>query len=107
MSNMPNFRGARILGFCLNVMGLELMEDKFHRDTRPLHKAILAWTKNQYVWLHTDRPQVAEACLVDGITFDDEALQLVKTYSANGLEREPSYIRLELEPIKDIGDSTA
>lgn len=43
-------------------------------------------------------PRVAEACLVDGITYDADNLQLVKTYAADGLRREASYVRLELKP---------
>jgi len=39
-----------------------------------------------YVWLHINPPRVAEACLVDGITYDAESLQLVKTYAADGLD---------------------
>lgn len=98
MNHRPNFKGAKLLGFCLNVMGLELHQGDFDKENRPLHKAILVWTKKHYVWLQIDSPRVAEACLVDGITYDAENLQLVKTYEAEGLKREASYVRLELEP---------
>ena len=47
---------------------------------------------------------VSEACLVDGITFEAENLQLVKTYAARGLRREASYVRLELEPANPARD---
>ena len=97
MNNFPNFKGAKILGFCVNVMGLKLSEDKSDKN-RPLHKAILTWMTKHYTWLHSNSPRVAEACLVDGITYDEVNLQLVKTYPAEGLRREPSYIRLELDP---------
>ncbi|MHA6790909.1 hypothetical protein ACWA6H_24800 [Pseudomonas bijieensis] len=99
MNQFPNFKGAKILSFCLNVMGLRINEGDFDKDNRALHKAILSWTKKRYVWLHSDRPRVAEACLVDGITYDAENLQLVKIYSADGLRREPSYVCLELDPM--------
>lgn len=98
MNRFPNFKGAKILGFCLNVMGLKLREGDYDKENRPLHKAILAWTRKRYVWLQIDSPRVAEACLVDGIIYDAEKLQLVKTYSANGLRREPRHVRLDLEP---------
>jgi hypothetical protein len=102
MENFPNFKGAKILGFCLNVMGLKVPEGSYHKENRPLHKAILGWTRTHYVWLHITQPRVAESCLVDGITYDAENLQLVKTYAANGLRREPSYDRLQLEPVKPL-----
>ncbi|CAM4037380.1 hypothetical protein CCOS865_03255 [Pseudomonas reidholzensis] len=100
MTRFANFKGAKILGFCLNVMGLKVHEGDFDKENRPLHKAILGWTRMHYVWLHINTPRVAEACLVDGITYDAENLQLVKTYAADGLRREPSYVRMELEPAK-------
>lgn len=98
MNRFPNFKGAKILGFCLNVMGLKVHEGNYDKESRPLHKAVLAWTRKHYVWLHTNTPRVAETCLVDGITYDTEEFQLVKTYAADGLRREPSYVRLDLEP---------
>jgi hypothetical protein len=104
MKRFPNFKGARILGFCLNVMGLNLRKVDYDRDSRALHKAILAWTKNNYAWLHAYNPRIAEACLVDGITYDAENLRLVKTYPAEGLRREPQYVYLEIDPAPEGGE---
>jgi hypothetical protein len=95
MKNFPNFKGAKILGFCLNVMGLSIEKD--HCDgPEPLHRAILSWTKKNYVWLHAENQNVAAACLVDGITYDEQNRRLVKTYPADGLRREPRYVYLNL-----------
>lgn len=96
MSAFPNFKGARILGFVLNIMGLKFRNERHFRDA--LHKATLSWTKKNYVWLHSYNPRIADACLVDGITFDQENLRLVETYPAQGLRREPVYVYLELDP---------
>ncbi|MFS6545874.1 hypothetical protein WHJ71_14650, partial [Staphylococcus aureus] len=52
MKRFPNFKGAKILGFCLNVMGLKLKEGDYDEDSRALHKAVLAWTNKHYDWLH-------------------------------------------------------
>ena len=89
MKQFPNFKGARTLGLCLNVMGLAARKDDYDKDSRALHKAILAWTRKNYAWLHGYNPRVAEACLVNGMTYDTEKLRLVKTYPADGLRREP------------------
>jgi len=98
MKRFANFKGAKILGFCLNVTGLALKRDDYDRDSRALQKVVLAWTRNNFVWLHGYNPRVAEASLVDGMTYDAESLRLVRTSPAEGLRREPSYVYFELDP---------
>ncbi|MDQ3776238.1 MAG: hypothetical protein M3461_18720 [Pseudomonadota bacterium] len=98
MSRFPNFKGAKILGFVLNVLGLRFRKEKYFRDSNALHKAVLSWTRRNYAWLYTYNPRVAEACLVDGITYDQANLRLVQTYPAEGLRREAAYVYLELDP---------
>jgi hypothetical protein len=97
MKRFPNFKGAKILGFCLNVMGLKLSTADHDRDSRALQKAVLSWTAKNYAWLHAYNPRVAETCLVDGLTYDAEKLRLVKTYPAEGLRREPHYVQLQID----------
>lgn len=96
-TGFPNFKGARILGFCLNVMGISVQDQVYFRDSRPLQKAILSWTKKNYRWLHSENPRVAEACLVDGITLDLEHWRLVRTHPVEGLRREPIFEYLDLD----------
>lgn len=98
MQRFPNFQGAKILGFCLNVMGFTIRPVDYDKDSRALQRAVLAWTKKYYVWLHGYNPRVAEACLVDGTTYDAENRRLVRTFPAEGLRRESSYVYLELDP---------
>lgn len=97
MRRFANFKGAKILGFCLNVMGLTVRKGDHDKDSRALQKSALAWTKKNYVWLHEYNPRIAEACLVDGMRYDADNRQLVRTYPAEGLRREPHYIYLELD----------
>lgn len=99
MEARPNFKGAKILGFCLNVMGLSLKEQGHARDSKALQKVVLAWTKKNYARLHAQHPQVAEACLVDSITYDPDRLMLIKTFPAIGLQREPQYAYLKIDPV--------
>ncbi len=101
MKRHPNFKGAKFLGFCLNVMGLSLGENNYDRDSRALQKAILAWTKKNYAWLHWYNARVAEACLVDGMTYDVENLRIVRTYPVEGLRREPQYVYLDVNPASE------
>ncbi len=98
MKKFPNFKGAKILGFCLNVMGLTSRDGNYDNDSRALQKAVLSWTKKNYVWLHSYNSSIAEACLVDGMTYDAENLRLVQTYPAEGLRREPLYVYFSLDP---------
>lgn len=106
MKSQPNFKGAKILGFCLNVMGFTISDKDYYDDSKALQKAILSWTKKNYIWLHSYNPRVAEACLVDGITYDAEHQRLVKTYPVDGLRREPKYVYLDLNgPQSDVEKS--
>lgn len=98
MARFPNFKGARIIGFCLNVMGITVTDQDYFYDSRALQKAVLSWTKKNYAWLYSYNPQVAEACLVDGITYDEDNRRLVKTYPAEGLRREPKYVYFDVDP---------
>jgi len=98
MARSPNFKGARIIGFCLNVMGITVTDQDYFYDSRALQKAVLSWTKKNYAWLYSYNPQVAEACLVDGITYDEDNRRLVKTYPAEGLRREPKYVYFDVDP---------
>jgi len=93
MEEFPNFKGARILRFCLNVMGLEERKNQHDSDTRALHRAVLSWTRKNYAWLHSYNPKVAEACLVDGVKYKPKKKKLIKTYPADGLRRSPLHIR--------------
>lgn len=104
INNFSYFKGAKILAFCLNVMGLKISEGRFDRETQPLHKATLTWARKNYVCLHNQRPELADACLIDRITYDADNLRLVKTYPADGLMREPQYEYLELDPVNTAED---
>jgi hypothetical protein len=94
----PNFKGARILGFCLNVMGLKRNKDGCFKDSRALHKAILIWARKNFAWLYNENPRVGEACLVDGLTYDVTSHRIILTYPAVGLNRQEQYIYLDVDP---------
>ena len=86
-------------------MGLTFGDKKYDRDSRALQKAILSWTKKNYAWLHAYNPSVAEACLVDGMSYDAEQLRLVRTYPAGGLSREPRYDYFKVDPLPVAEDN--
>jgi hypothetical protein len=109
MRRFPGFKGAKVLGFCLNVMGLTVSKADYDRDCRALQRAVLAWTRKNFLWLHGYNPRIAEACMVDGLTLDVENGRLVRTSPAEGLRREPSYAYFELDPAstEPTGDAAA
>lgn len=88
--DFKSFKAARYLGISLNCMGLKLIScSRRESNTEPLKKVILGWVKKNYVSLHESHPTVAEACLMGGITYDAEKMQLVKTYASRA-DREPN-----------------
>ncbi len=98
MKQFPNFKGARYLGFCLNVMGLRLNTDQHHRDSFPLHRAVLRWTKKNFALLHRRNPEVAAACLVADMSFEVDELRIVQSYPVGGLRRQAHHVYLAVDP---------
>jgi hypothetical protein len=99
MDDFPNYKGAKILGYCLNVMGLEIGDKAdYGSEYYPLRKVVLAWTKRNYMQLREDLPDVAEACLLGSITFDEGGNRLVKTF-AKGLRKQAPEKYLDLDPV--------
>lgn len=107
MKIFPNFLGARLLGYCLNVMGFTVRPDKEYRDSRALHKMVVSWTKRHYAWLHCHYPRIAEEFLVDGVTYDSENKRLIKADSLEGLRRKPNHEYFTLDAVEaedsDVG----
>ena len=99
MERFPNFKGAKFLAFCLNVMGLKVDRPSNDKEYVSLHRALIAWTRRNYEPLRAANLEVAEACLVDGMSYDSENRRLVRTYPAGGLRKEPSYVYLGVLPL--------
>lgn len=97
MDSFPNFKGARILAYCLNVLGLNPGEraDKNSRSDYPLRYLASDWVRRNYRTLLTEHPHVATACLLGTIHYDSENHQLVKVYSGR-LGKEPRKSMLNL-----------
>lgn len=98
MDEFANFKGARILGYCLNVLGLTRGSryKSYSKEFYPLRAAAITWTKANYHRLLADHPKVAEACIQGSVTYDAEKHRLVKTYS-NETRKEPNREYLDLD----------
>nr|WP_106184161.1 hypothetical protein [Legionella pneumophila] len=92
-----NYKSARTLGFCLNVMGLVIGTRKDSgRAYYPLRYIAIKWTKKNYLSLRKENPDVADACLMGSISFDKENSRLVKTYFKGlNLEAPKEYLDLD------------
>lgn len=89
LESLPNYKAARVLGICLNVMGLTMRKRSgYGKEYAPLKAAVLAFARRNYLRLREVNSEIADACLIGGITFDAEHSRLVKTY-AKGLKPEP------------------
>lgn len=90
MEEYPNFKGARVIAVCLNTMGFRL-DHAVHKpkETRALKRALIGWIRKHYLTIFERYPEVARACTGGGITFDEEELTLIKTYSSL-LGKEPN-----------------
>lgn len=95
MKKIPNFRGAKLAGFFLNVFGF-LPSKATGKHEEVIRKIVVGWLKEFYVDLHIKNPQVAAHCLVDGIIYDDLRLRLIKTHSSNALRPKPKMVYLQL-----------
>ncbi|KAF0166088.1 MAG: hypothetical protein FD157_707 [Rhodocyclaceae bacterium] len=102
LDSMPNYKSARVLGICLNVMGLKMgKRSGYGRDHAALKAVVLAWTQKNYLRLREVNIEIADSCLIGSITFDAEQSRLVKTY-AKGLRPEPDreYLALSSPPAR-------
>jgi hypothetical protein len=97
MEEFPNFKGARVLRFCLNVLGLKEPSGHGYSETRPIRRVVLTWTQRNFMWLYDFNSELGEACLVEGMHYDLEQECLVQTWPAEGLRRKPRYEYLPLE----------
>ncbi len=93
---MPNYLNAKILGLCLNVMGLKERQASYAKGYRPLHKAILKLTTDHYRWLSVNYPEIAEEVLIGGISFNLMNYQLVKTYTQGIGQKTPNTETLQV-----------
>lgn len=102
MDAFPNFKGARILGFCLNVLGLSLRDRHtgHRKEEYPLQSFVIRWTEKNYARLVANNPKVAAACLQGKMTYDEEKHKIIATFS-NETGKNPKTSELQIEPLEN------
>lgn len=100
MDEWPNFKGARLLGFCLNVMGICVgKKSDFGREFYALHKSLIGWTKRNFLTIHRINPEIAAYCMSGYVSFDEDNRRLVKTYiKGTQVEAPRDYLALDEPP---------
>jgi hypothetical protein len=95
MDTFPNFKAARLLSICLNVMWTgNSPEDKSKKEHEALRRVVVKWFKISYLKLAIDNPSLADACLTGSISLDKEGKVLIKSF--NGMGRDVlSYFPLD------------
>ena len=79
METFPNFKSARLLGFCLNIFGLKVpTKADYGKVYFSLRKVVVNWTIHNYENIRKEYTRVAEACLIGSITYKEK--KLIKTY---------------------------
>jgi len=96
LEKTPNFKSSKILGLCLNVMGLKIGNKKEHgKEVYALRKVIINWTKSNYLRLRKEYPEIADSVITGFLSYDEKNNRIVKTYnSMYGKEGERVYLDL-------------
>jgi hypothetical protein len=100
IERFPNYVNAKVLGFCLHVLGLRhgRRNIAFDRTTVAFREAVLAWTKRHYMPFRAAANEgVGNASLAGNITFDSRNRQLVQT-GFLGLNKQPPRQVFKLDP---------
>jgi hypothetical protein len=99
LESFPNYKSASVLGVCLNIMGLEMMNRHsyqslaYRKGYSALKSVVLAWTKRNYLSLRKQHLDIANTCLIGSITFDEKQSKLIKTYT--GINENKEYLSLD------------
>jgi hypothetical protein len=98
LDTFPNFKSGAYLAYLLNVLAPALVVRRdFRRDEEfPIRRAVIGWTRKNYLWLVKRSPQVAKAVLIADLSFDPKRKRLIKTYF-RGLNRRAAQSILPLD----------
>ena len=96
-----NYKNIRMLAFCLNVMGLEIHSGSYGKDSRALHKAMLAWVKRNFARVYEEAPQIIAECFPQNLSYDTAENCIVKTRQPDAFRSSPEYVRFHVDPLAE------
>ena len=81
LDKFVNFNSAALLGMCLNVMGVKISGRKIRVPSHaPIERAVISWTKKNYLNMRKQNKDVADACLMGGVSYDAKKKRIIRTY---------------------------
>ncbi|MBL5827132.1 hypothetical protein [Serratia fonticola] len=90
LEELPNYKNIKLAGMLINIYGVDsrssLSVNK-GKDQKLLKIKTIEMLKKHYLSIYNDTPDVADSMLGGGISFDDQNLILIKTYT-KGLRKE-------------------
>jgi hypothetical protein len=110
LGSSPDFKNGAYLAYLLNVLSpAPVVRRDFRRNEEfPIRRAVVGWTRRNYLWLVRRSPQVAKAVLIADITFDSKRKRIIKTYF-RGLNSRAAQDILTLDDTRanaEFGDSS-
>lgn len=103
MGSLPDFESAKLVAFCLNVLGLKLVprNTPASEPFYALQVFVLRWAVEHFAELYAERKALAEACLTGRISYDQSRNFLVKTYpSVLGAPPKTEVLKLQPASVK-------
>lgn len=98
LERFPNYKGARVLAFCLNVTGLESRgRVGLNREVWPLLKVVRGWAKKNYMSLHAHNPKMTVGLLPEKVFLDVEKRRIVREFAERGLRAKTHYTYIQLD----------
>ncbi len=98
MNRWPNYKSARILGICLNIMGLTPRKETTSNNYYALHLTIIGWATKNFQNLYINYPDIAKTVLQGSLGYDADKNQLTKSYAV-GMKKETEMVTLQLENV--------
>ena len=106
-SKYPNYMVARYLGFCINVLWIKSHLSPKNDNGYALRKAMIKWLRANYLKLRAEEAILADACLMDGIGFDEDKQAIYKTYRSRPGRPTPREYFYLIEKTQPVGSNSA
>ncbi|WP_375207257.1 hypothetical protein [Hyphococcus sp.] len=98
MENFPNYRGAAVLSFCLNVLGISSKFNGMRKSEIALKKAIISWVKKNFSSLDNTNSEVAAKSLPNKMKFEGAYSRIISIHPERGLRTKDHVQILNVSP---------
>ncbi|MGL4746807.1 MAG: hypothetical protein ACRCYF_03595 [Shewanella sp.] len=95
------------MGFCINVLWIKSHLNPRDDNGFALRKAMIKWLRVNYLKLRKEEAILADACLMDGIGFDEDKQAIYKTYRSRPGRPAPKEYFYLIEKNQPVGSNSA